>query len=272
VNLLAGRALLKQMHPFVPEELGDDFDLARVLRSGSLPVIWADVEPERSLEAYVRLFLKDEIRAEGHVRNFPAFARFFQVASLTHAQTINVASLSRDAGVARSTLLDHLSILEDTYVIFRLPAFESRLRVRERKQPKLYWVDPGLVRAAAGRKGEVSPDERGPLLEGWVASVLRTYGDQRELFDSMSYWSPHQSRVEVDFVLRRGKELLAIEVKSAGRIKPEHMSGLRAIGEHERVVRRILVYVGAHRLHMDGIDAWPVGEFLGALATDSLWP
>ncbi len=273
VNLLGGRALLRHMYPFVPAELGPHFDLERVLRYGSIPIIWNEPQPEQSLEAYVQLFMRDEIRAEALVRNFPAFARFFPTVALMHGQTINVSSLSRDSGVARSTLIDHLNVLEDTHMIYQLPAFETRLRVRERKQPKLYWVDPGLVRAAAGRRGAVGHEERGPLFEGWIASLLRVYGEYRGLFDSMAYWSPHGSRVEVDFVLRRGQDLLAIEVKSAERVQPEHLKGLRAMGELPEVRRRILIYNGRYALKTeDGIEEWPVATFLAALAGDSLWP
>lgn len=272
VNLLAGRALLRQMYPFVPEELGADFDLDRILQFGSLPIIWAEAEPQESLDAFVQLYLKDEIRGEGLVRNFPSFARFFQVASLMHGQVLNLSSLARDSGVARSTLQDHLNILESTYVTFQVPAFESRIRVRQRRLPKLYWIDPGIVRAARGLRGEPGHEERGAILEGWIASLLRTYGDIRGLFDEMSYWSPHQSNVEVDFVLRKGRELLAIEVKEAKRVKPEHLAGLRAIGEEKAVKRRILVYLGQDRLSLDGIEAWPIHVFLQSLQTGALWP
>ena len=58
------------------------------------------------------------------------------------------------------------AILEDTLLARRLPAFEARLRVRERKHPKLYWVDPGLVRAVKKQLGPLAVEERSSLLEG----------------------------------------------------------------------------------------------------------
>lgn len=68
----------------------------------------------------------------------------------------------------RTTVHGYLDILEDTLLAYRLPAFEAKLRVRERRHPKLYWVDPGLVRAIKKRRGSIAPEERGALLEGWV--------------------------------------------------------------------------------------------------------
>ncbi|MBI4488436.1 MAG: ATP-binding protein, partial [Deltaproteobacteria bacterium] len=165
-NLLAGRALRRIMLPLLPEELGADFDLPEVLRFGSLPVIWKSTAKQESLEAYVQLYLKEEIQAEALVRNLPGFARFLPIAALFHGQVLNIAGLSRDAGLARMTVAGYLEILEDTHLAWMLPAYEGRLRVKERKHPKLYWVDPGVMRAV---KRELHPPgelERGPLLEG----------------------------------------------------------------------------------------------------------
>jgi predicted AAA+ superfamily ATPase len=273
VNLLGGRALVAHLYPFVPEELGADFDLEAALRYGTLPIVWIDPDPEGTLRSYTQLFLKEEIRAEALVRNFAAFARFFQVAAVMNAQTLNVSRLSRDAGVSRTTLQDHLNVMMETHVLFELPAWEAALRVRERKRSKLYWADPGLARAAAGRTGPVATEERGPLFEGWMAALLRTYADQRGLADAIYYWAPHQSRVEVDFLLKRGKELLAIEAKTSPNLKPELLAGLRAASGMPGLVRRILVYGGSTLLRTeDGIDVWPVDALVASLAMGRLWP
>ena len=54
----------KWMHPLLPEELGDDFSLDRVLRNGSIPLIWTSGNPKEQLLAYFELYLKEEIQAE----------------------------------------------------------------------------------------------------------------------------------------------------------------------------------------------------------------
>jgi predicted AAA+ superfamily ATPase len=79
--------------------------------------------------------------------------------------------------------------------------------VRERQHPKLYWVDPGLARAAKRQLGPVAAEERGPLLEGLVLTILRAHNRDSALFDEVSYWAPAQARqTEVDFLLRRGRD------------------------------------------------------------------
>jgi uncharacterized protein len=274
VNLLGGRALWREMFPLTPEELGEDFELDRTLEIGALPLVLNSDSPQETLRAYVQLYMREEIKGEALVRNLPGFARFLPVAGLFHGQLINVAGIARDAGVARTTVEGYLGVLEDTLLVRRLPAYQARLRVRERKHPKLYWVDPGVARAAKGVQGPVAPEEVGPLLEGWVHTLLRTYIAERDLAEELAYWAPAESgKLEVDFVLRRGTELCALEVKAARRIHPGDMAGLRAIADLPGMRRRILVHRGDRPTRtQDGIDAWPIETLLEALREDRLWP
>lgn len=273
-NLLAGRATVQTMYPLVPVELGSDFALERVLRFGSVPLVVQADDPRATLDAYVQLYIREEIRLEAQVRNLPGFLRFLPVAALFHGQVINIAGLARDAATARTTVEGYLGILQDTLLATLVPAFEARLRVRERRHPKLYWVDAGIARAAKRQLGAVTGEERGPLLEGWILMVLRTHNQQSEVFDDVSYWAPAEARqTEVDFLLRRGRDHLALEVKAQPRFSPDQLSGLRAISELPRLVRRVLVYLGDRRLKTeDGIEVWPLNGFLDAVAEGRLWP
>ena len=268
VNLLGGRAVHTRMYPFLPHELGTDLNLDTVLRHGSLPVVWNADDRAAALRAYVQLYLKEEIKGEALVRNLAGFARFLPVAGLFHGQTLNVASAARDAEISRTTLAGYVEILA-----FRLPAYAPKLRVRERKHPKLYWVDPGLARAVAGRFRELDPRERGALFEGWIATVLSSYRDYQDAFDEMYYWAPARARdTEVDFLLLRDGKSIAIEAKATTRIHDRHLSGLRAVAPLPGLQRRILTYTGSRRMRTpDGIDIWPLPDLLDALQSDRLW-
>jgi predicted AAA+ superfamily ATPase len=222
----------------------------------------------------VQLYVREEIRAEALVRSLPAFLRFLPVAALFHGQVINVSGLARDAATSRTTIDGYVGILEDTLLATRLPAFESRLRARERRHPKLFWVDPGLVRAAKRQLGPLTAEESGPLLEGLVLTMLRAHNDDGRVFDEVAYWSPAQTHAtEVDFVLRRGREHLAIEVKHRSRFGADLLNGLRAIAELPKLARRVLVYRGRQRMRTDdGIDVWPFYALSDALSEGTLWP
>ena len=77
VNLLGGRAGIKYLHPFTPEELGEDFNLDQVLRYGLIPIVWSSHDRDDKLKDYAETYLKEEIKAEALVRHLPSFTRFF---------------------------------------------------------------------------------------------------------------------------------------------------------------------------------------------------
>ncbi len=273
VNLLAGRALHRSMHAFVPEELGEKFDLEEVLRYGSLPIVWDSTAKQETLSAYARLYLKEEIQAEALVRNLPGFARFLPIAALSHGQTVNVTNIAREAGVARTTVTGYLDVLEETLLCFRLPAYEAKLRVRERKLPKWYWCDPGIVRVMKQTTGTLAPEEKGALFEGMVAQLLRAYKDYRGICNDMYYWAPSgRSETEVDFILVRGTDLIAVEAKSGNTFTDAWCKGLRAVAQLKGLQRRIIVYPrGPAMRTKDGIDVLPFQQFADQLAGNALW-
>jgi predicted AAA+ superfamily ATPase len=273
VNLLAGRALHRSMHPFVPEEVGAEFDLDQALQYGLLPIVWDSTAKQETLASYARFYLKEEIQAEALVRNLPGFARFLPIAALFHGQTINVSNIAREAGVARTTTTGYLDILEETLLSFRLAAYEAKLRVRERKLPKLYWCDPGIVRIMKRTTGTLAPEEKGALFEGLVAQLLRAYKDYCGICDDIYYWAPAgRSAIEVDFILVRGPDLIAIEAKSGHRFMEAWCKGLRAVSDLKGLQHRIVVYPhGPAMQTKDGIDIMPFQQFADLLAADTLW-
>ncbi|MBW2171538.1 MAG: ATP-binding protein [Deltaproteobacteria bacterium] len=272
VNLLAGRAMHRSMHPFVPEELGTKFDIEDALRHGLLPIVWDSTAKEETLGAYAMLYLKEEIQAEALVRNLPGFARFLPAAAIIHGQTVNVSNLARESGVARTTVAGYLDILEETLLCFRLPGYEAKLRVRERKLPKWYWCDPGIVRAMKPATGSIAPEERGALFEGLVAQLIRAYKDYRGICDEMYYWASSERRgTEVDFLLIQGAESVAVEAKTGSTFTEAWCKGLRAVAQLKGLRRQIIVYPRGPVLRTeDGIEVVPFQHFAELLASNAL--
>jgi predicted AAA+ superfamily ATPase len=173
-------------------------------------------------------------------------------------------------------VLSYLDILEDTLLAFRLPAYEGKLRVKEKTHPKLYWVDSGIARAARRRFGTLHEDERGPLFEGFIAGVLRAYHSYDDAFDDWHYWAPTATAaLEVDFLLWREDICVAVEVKASSRYRGEYTKGLRALksGMGTSLVRQIVVYLGADVMRTaEGIEVLPLQHFLDELQQGKLFP
>ncbi|MFZ2956292.1 MAG: AAA family ATPase [Candidatus Ozemobacteraceae bacterium] len=275
VNLLGGRALEKHLFPFLPQELKKNYDLETTLRFGTLPVIFTSDDKREQLEAYTQMYLKEEIQAEALVRNLPGFARFLPVAALFHGQTINVTNIARDAKVARTTAEGYLQILEDTLMVFFIHGYEANLRVKERKLPKLYWVDPGMVCGILRRWAPPEDAFRGALFEGLIATILKAMQSyNRDFCDEISYWAPGEAMdTEVDFLLRKGDEFIAIEVKSGATFRKDWTKGLRAIKNLKGLRRSIVVYPSGKKLRTDeSMDVLPFNEFVQEIAENTLFP
>ena len=86
----------------------------------------------------------------------------------------------------------------------------------------------------------------------------------------MRYWA--SPNLEVDFLLQRSDDYLAIEAKAARRIDPGFLAGQRAITDLQRLARRVVVYLGSlERITDDGIEIWPVEKLIERLADNTLW-
>ncbi len=271
-NLLGGRAAQKFMYPLTPMEMGNDFNLSNALRLGTLPLVVSSEDPEETLQSYVDVYLKEEIQAEALVRNLSGFLRFLPIAALMHSQIINLSTISREAEVGRPTVQGFFSILEDTLLVRRLSGFESKLRVREKQKAKFYFIDPGIVRSCKNAKGAVTPEERGSLFEGLIFTLLTIQKELHQDIDQLNYWSPAEAKkTEVDFLITRGNEKIAIEVKSGTNVGSQDFLGLKAIAELKSVKRRIVVYNGNNkRKTEDGIEILPFKNFIEELKTRNI--
>jgi len=264
-DLLAGRAVLKTMHPFMAAELGPKFNLDRALEIGTLPVILGSSDPEGALESYVALYLKEEVQLEGFVRKIGDFARFLEIVSFSHACRLNISNISRECEIERKTVDAYIGILEDLLIAVKIPVFRKRAKRQVSEHPKFYLFDAGVFRALRPR-GLLDrvQDIEGQALEGLVAQHLRAWLAYGTKSSDLFFWRT-RSGVEVDFVIYGEDGFWAIEVKNSRRIRPEDLRSLRAFGEEFPESRNLLLYRGKERLSQAGVTCLPCEDFLARL-------
>ena len=261
VDLLAGRALMRTLHPFMAAEL-PDFHLEDTLHRGLLPVVVASDQPEAVLQAYASLYLEQEVQLEGWARNVGTFARFLEAISFSHGAMLNVSNVARECQIERKTVAGYVDVLEDLLLCFRLPVFTRRAQRHTVAHPKFYLFDAGVYRALRPRGPLDRPEEiGGAALEGLVAQHLRAWIAYSGADAALYYWRT-RSGAEVDFVVYGPAGFWAIEVKNAARVHPQDLRSLRAFAADYPQCEPILLYRGADRLQVNGIRCLPVETFL----------
>lgn len=262
IDMLAGRASMKHMHPFAAAELKDNFNLKKALEFGLIPVIAGSSNPAESLKAYVNLYLREEVQMEGLTRNIGNFARFLEAVSFSHGAVLTVSNIARECQVERKVVEGYISILEDLMLAFRLPVFTKRAKRATSQHPKFYFYDAGVF-AALRPSGPIDrPEEKtGAALEGLVAQHLRAWIDYKHPDSRLFYWRTSSGN-EVDFIVYGKAIFMAIEVKNSINIHPNDMRGLKAFGEDYPEAKRTLVYRGKEKLLRDRIAIEPCEAFL----------
>ncbi|MGE0198385.1 MAG: ATP-binding protein [Simkaniaceae bacterium] len=262
VNLLGGRALLRHMPPFFAAELGNNFQLEKNLKVGMLPIVLDAVDPEEVLRAYVGIYLKEEVQAEGIVRNVGNFARFLETMSFSHGSIINTSNISRECQIARKTLDSYLQILEDLLLSFHLSIFRRKSKRDLVSQEKFYFFDVGVYLSMRPKNLYDIPSEiEGAALEGLVAQHLKGWVEAQKEKHQLHYWRT-RSKLEVDFIVSGPKTFLAIEVKNGKAVHPKDLHGLQAFIDDYPEATPLLLYRGKQTYKEGKVSCIPIETFL----------
>ncbi len=269
-DLLGGRALMRQMGPFLASELIQEFSIEKALKTGLIPLIWESSNPEERLRNYIHLYLKEEVQAEGLVRQIGDFSRFLEVASFSYASVWTTMDISRESSVKRVTVDNYLNILEDLLLAFSLPVFSRRVKRRLISHQKFYFFDVGVYRIL--RPYGILDNSReieGLALEGLVAQHLRSWVLSQKESHSLSFWRT-QTKLEVDFIIYGPRGFWAIEVKRSSNLGPDDVKAMHAFKEEYPEAECLFVTLGKHRESYRNFPIIPIEEFLLSISPENL--
>lgn len=268
VDLLGGRALKKTLHPFMATEIRESFQLDDALAFGLLPLRFGVEDPLETLQAYISLYLEEEVKMEGLVRHVEPFTRFLQAMSFSHGEILSVSNLSRECHVKRTTVDSWISILEDMLIGYTLHVFTDRAKRELSAQPKFYFFDTGVyqsLRPYSLRDVKTAID--GHALEGLVAQHLIAWQSYTSQKHTLNFWRT-RSGVEVDFIVLGPLGFWAIEVKHSENIQQSDLRNLKSFTVDYPEASPLLLYRGKERLIMKNVLCLPVEEFLKELIPD----
>lgn len=265
VNTLGGRAVRNVLYPLVSAEV-PEFDLIKAVNRGMLPTHYLaanERQLQKRMQAYVSVYLKEEIAAEALVRKLSAFNRFMEVAALTDGEMVNYTNIAQDCGVDAKTVKEYFAILEETLIGYMVPAFRRTVKRRLNQSSRFYYFDVSLPNYLLHRR-DMQPgnDDFGHAFEHLMMQEIIAYLGYNDIEDALSYWHTHTG-YEVDAVL--GDAKVAIEFKSTAEVKSRHLRGLKVFHEEHPDARMIIVSLDVAPRIFNGVEVMPAIHFLRSL-------
>ena len=146
------------MHPFMAAELLG-FSLEDALSFGTLPLVVMHENRQDVLNAYVNLYLDEEVKMESLTRNVDSFVRFLEARSVSHASQLNISSIARECSVNPKVVESYVQILDDLLLSFSLPVFKRRPKRKTGTHRKFYFFDTGVFQSLRPRGPLDQPSE-----------------------------------------------------------------------------------------------------------------
>jgi len=270
-NLLGGRAWLYHFYPLTSAEI-PDFDLLTALQQGLIPKHYL-AKPQdinNHFQAYIDIYLTDEIRNEGLVRNLAGFARFLDVVGFSNAEMVVATNIARDCGIDRSTVQAYFQILVDTLLGCYLYPYRKQIkRTLISATPKFYLFDVGIANFLGHQNiTALQGPAAGKAFEHFILMELMAYlGLERKRSD-ITYWRS-KSGLEVDFIL--GQAEVAIEVKISTQVHRQDLKGLIAFCEEHPNTKPIVVSQDSRPRKLIINDTLTINVLPWRIFLDKLW-
>ena len=252
---LAGRTAIIRLLPFSIDELHAGFadvpaDLDTYLYRGMYPRVWDQrLDPTIAYSAYVETYLERDLRQLSQIRDLTLFQRFLALCAGRVGQILNLSGLADDTGISHKTAGEWMSLLETSFVVFRLQPYFANISKRLIRSPKLYFYDTGLASWLIGieDRGQIGTHPlRGPLFENLVIAELVKYRYNRVRRHNLMFFRDAKGH-EVDVLMPLSGVTVPIEIKSAATFRPDFFRGIEYFREHIQSGPKGMVVFGGER-------------------------
>ena len=261
-NKLGGRAIPETLFPLVSAEI-PDFDLGRAVQNGMIPRHYMVADARKRLQAYIDLYLSEEIAEEAAVQNLDDFVRFMEVAAISDGEIMNYENVASDCGVSANTVKAYYKILVDTLLGFEVPAYRKVIKRKLYKASRFYYFDVGIANYLTGRHhlSDKTP-EYGHAFEHLIMQEIVAYLGYTDSEEPLSYWHTYDNH-EVDAVI--GDARVAIEIKSTDHVDHDDKKGLTEFAKEHPGTKQILVSRDRISRRSGDVDLYYVTDFFKAL-------
>ncbi len=249
---LAGRTALLRLLPLSIAELKGAGEITHTrdefIHRGFMPRLYGEGgDPTRLYRSYFQTYVERDVRDMINLRRLADFENFMRLLAGRIGQIVNLSSLANDVGVSSTTLKEWLSVLEASYVVFRLTPYFENLGKRVVKSPKIYFTDVGLASYLLGIESPAVVG-RDPLIGNLFENMVVLEALKAQLNagrePSLYFYRDRQSH-EVDLLFQEGRRLVPIEIKSAMTFHSDFVRGIERFQQlTSAAARGYVIYAG----------------------------
>lgn len=228
---LAGRTAVLHLLPFSFKELEPLVDpYESIIFKGQYPRIYdRDISPTDFYPSYIQTYIDRDVRMIKNIGDINTFIQFTQLCAGRIGQPLNFVSLANDAGISPNTAKSWLSILESSYILYRIQPYHKNFNKRLVKSPKLYFYDTGVACSLLGIREQNQINlhyMKGLLFENLILNEFMkssfNRGENRQLY----YWQDNHGK-EIDCIFENGEKISAVEIKSGKTISTSYFDNLK---------------------------------------------
>ena len=214
-------------------------------------------------KSYIRTYLERDVRSMVNIKDLSKFQLFLKLCAGRHGQLLNLSDLGQSCGISQPTANEWLTLLEASYIIFRLQPYYKNFNKRLVKTPKLYFYDSAIVCQLLGIESAEHLQmhaSRGAIFEGFIiAEIMKLYLAKAKTAP-IYFWRDH-SGLEIDIILEHADQLLAIEVKSGMTIHSDFLKTLKEWRKISDSKNSWLIYSGEKNMELNDIKIYPWNQF-----------
>lgn len=259
---LAGRTAILTLLPLGIEEIttfNKNPSVDDLILKGGYPQIYQDnLDPYEFYRNYFQTYVERDVRSLTHIKDLAQFEKFIRILAGRIGREVNFEEIGGEIGVTAYTVKGWISILEDSFIIFRLQPYFENFGKRLVKSPKVYFLDVGFVSYLLGIENpkQLSRDPlRGYLFENLIVLELLKYRYNLGK-DPQLYFYRDVRQNEVDVIFKQGHFLTPIEIKSSSTFHSDFLKNLKFFQElaKEKVKESYLIYAGDNLQKIHSIE------------------
>jgi uncharacterized protein len=251
---LAGRVGYLFLLPLSIEEIGTSgLDYNELIFKGTYPALYHELNmqanPSKYYANYIRTYVERDVRLIKNITDLYAFERLLRLCAGRIGQLLNMSSLAIEVGVDIKTIGSWISILETSFILFRLQPYHKNFNKRIVKMPKLYFYDTGVATALLGIENPaqlIYHPLRGSLFENLVILELLKKRYNMGKQGNIYFWRDNVGN-EVDLIIQTSHQALPVEIKSGLTVTDEFFKGIRFWQKLNPKQHAWVVYAGKNK-------------------------